>query len=43
MVAARALGLHAVGVTWGIGSAAELRDAGADVIVDEPRELLDVV
>ena len=39
MVAARAHGLHGVGVTWGIGTAAELREAGADVVVDRPEEL----
>jgi len=39
MVAARAHGLRAVGVTWGIGTATELLDAGADVLVSEPSEL----
>jgi len=39
MVAARAHGLRAVGVAWGIGTAQELRDAGADVLVSEPAEL----
>jgi phosphoglycolate phosphatase len=34
--------LAAVGVTWGIGSPAELRDAGADAIVDTPEELAEV-
>ena len=33
MEAARAHGLRAVGVTWGFGTADELRDAGADVLV----------
>jgi phosphoglycolate phosphatase len=41
--AAVALGLRPVGVTWGIGTEAELRRAGAGLIVHEPRELLDVV
>jgi phosphoglycolate phosphatase len=35
--AARACGLRAVGVTWGIGDRDELR--GADVIVERPAEL----
>ena len=39
MAAARAHGLRAVGVTWGIGSAEELRSAGADVLVATPAEL----
>jgi phosphoglycolate phosphatase len=36
--AGRACGTRTVGVTWGIGDAVEL--AGADVIVDEPAELV---
>jgi phosphoglycolate phosphatase len=43
VVAAVALGLQPIGVTWGIGSEAELREAGAEVIVDEPRELLELL
>jgi phosphoglycolate phosphatase len=39
MVAARAHGLRAVGVGWGIGSRAELLDAGAERIVATPAEL----
>jgi phosphoglycolate phosphatase len=39
VVGAHANGLPAIGVTWGIGSAAELAEAGADVIVDAPAEL----
>jgi phosphoglycolate phosphatase len=39
MVAARAHGLRAVGVGWGIGSRAELETAGADAIVATPAEL----
>lgn len=39
MVAAREHGLTAVGVLWGIGDEAELRGAGADVLVTEPGEL----
>jgi phosphoglycolate phosphatase len=32
--AGRAHGLRTIGVTWGIGSAAELGEAGADAVVD---------
>ncbi len=39
MEAARAHGLRAVGVTWGFGTADELRSAGADVLVAAPAEL----
>jgi phosphoglycolate phosphatase len=39
MEAARAHGLWAVGVLWGFGSEAELREAGADVVVAAPAEL----
>ena len=37
--AAHAHGLRAVGVPWGIGSEAELREAGADVLIASPAEL----
>jgi phosphoglycolate phosphatase len=37
--AGRAHGLHTIGVTWGIGSAAELGEAGADHVVDAPSQL----
>lgn len=40
VAAARAHGLLAVGVTWGIGTRAELEHAGADAIVDRPAELV---
>ena len=40
MEAARAHGLRAVGVSWGIGSVQELRAAGAEAIADTPAELL---
>ena len=43
MLAARAHGLRGVGATWGIGSADELRAAGAEVLVAEPAELPDAV
>lgn len=39
--AARTEGLYAIGVTWGFGSAQELREAGADELVDEAAALLD--
>jgi phosphoglycolate phosphatase len=37
--AARANGLRCVGVLWGIGDEAELREAGADPIVSRPADL----
>lgn len=40
---ARANGVHAVGVTWGFGSEQELRDAGADAIVENAGELVEVL
>jgi phosphoglycolate phosphatase len=39
VVAAHAHGLRAIGVLWGIGSEAELRDAGADAIARTPTDL----
>jgi phosphoglycolate phosphatase len=33
-------GVFSVGVTWGYGPVDELRDAGADALVDSPAELL---
>jgi phosphoglycolate phosphatase len=39
MVGARAHGLRAIGVTWGIGDADELAEAGADLIIDAPSDL----
>jgi len=39
MIAARAHGLRAVGVLWGIGSEVELRGAGADVLLAAPEHL----
>lgn len=35
--------LPSIGVTWGIGSTKELRDAGAEAIVDVPAELAESV
>jgi len=43
MKTARAAGLRAVGVTWGFRGADELRAAGADVLIDHPRELLSLL
>ncbi|MGE6740093.1 HAD-IA family hydrolase [Allorhizobium pseudoryzae] len=40
MQMAKAAGATAIGVSWGYASVAQLRDAGADVIVDDPRALL---
>jgi phosphoglycolate phosphatase len=40
VIAARAHGVGTIGVTYGYGSAAELREAGADVICGSPHELL---
>lgn len=40
---AHACGIPAVGVSWGVGSTEELRDAGAEVIIDQPHELPDVI
>jgi len=37
------LGLITVGVTWGIGSRAELGAAGADHLVDTPADLVELV
>jgi len=37
--AGRELGLATVGVLWGIGSEAELREAGAQYLVETPRQL----
>jgi phosphoglycolate phosphatase len=39
VVGAHAHGLTAVGALWGYGSAEELTDAGADVLVGTPAEL----
>lgn len=41
--AGRAHGLTTVGVTWGVGSAAELGEAGADHLVARPADLPAVV
>ena len=41
--AGKAHGLRTIGVTWGIGSAAELGEAGADLVVDTPDQLVAVL
>ena len=43
MAAARAHGLRAIGVAWGIGSREELRAAGAERIVEAPEDLPDAL
>lgn len=43
VAAAHAHGLRVVGITWGIGSRAELEAAGSDVIVDSPQALRDAL
>jgi phosphoglycolate phosphatase len=40
MLAAKAHKLCAIGVTWGFGSLKELRQSGADVMCDDPREVV---
>ncbi|HWK30065.1 MAG TPA: HAD hydrolase-like protein [Solirubrobacter sp.] len=39
VIAATAHDLPSIGVTWGIGTRAELQAAGADRLIDEPAEL----
>jgi phosphoglycolate phosphatase len=39
ILAARAHGLPSIGATWGIGTAEELQDAGADRLIATPAEL----
>ncbi len=41
--AGRTCGTRTVGVTWGIGDRVELEDAGADHVVDQPADLLDLL
>ena len=43
VVAGRAVGTRTVGVLWGYGSRAELEDAGADVLLEHPRQLVDLL
>ena len=37
---AAANGLPSAGVLWGYGSREELRDAGADILISKPAELV---
>jgi phosphoglycolate phosphatase len=43
MMTARRAGMRAVGVAWGFRSVDELRDAGAEWIVDRPEQILDIL
>lgn len=43
VIAAHANGLQAVGVLWGYGTPGELRESGADLLVDTPARLLDII
>jgi phosphoglycolate phosphatase len=43
IAAARAHGMRSIGVTWGFGSIDELREAGADQLVDSPRDLVKAI
>ncbi|MGO8799416.1 MAG: HAD hydrolase-like protein [Roseiarcus sp.] len=40
---ARAVGLPAIGALWGYGAAEELRDAGADPLIETPGEIFEAV
>ena len=40
---ARAAGMCSVGAAWGFRGRGELAAAGADIIIDSPREILDLV
>ncbi len=41
VIGAHAVGLRAAGALWGIGSIKELRQAGADLLLSSPSDLLD--
>lgn len=43
MLTAKASGAYAVGVTWGFRSKQELIESGADVIIDNPLEILNLL
>ena len=43
MQAARAAGVHALGVSWGAFTAAALTDAGAEAVIDRPVELVSYI
>jgi len=40
---ARGAGAHSVGCSWGFRSRRELEEAGAEHIVDTPKEILDML
>jgi len=40
MAAGKATGCFCVGALWGFGSKQELKDSGADILLDQPQELL---
>ena len=42
ILGAKQNGLKCVGVTYGYGTAEELKEAGADYIVDTPPEILNI-
>ena len=43
VAAGRDVGTRTVGVLWGYGSRAELEGAGADVLLEHPRQLADLL
>ncbi len=43
VTAGQAVGTRTIGVLWGYGSRAELESAGADVLLDHPRQLVDLL
>ncbi|MGI3783099.1 MAG: HAD family hydrolase [Janthinobacterium lividum] len=43
IVAGQVVGTRTIGVLWGYGSRAELEDAGADVLLEHPRQLVDLL
>jgi len=43
MQMASSAGIRSVGVSWGFRRREELAEAGADIIIDSPAEILDMV
>jgi len=43
VAAGQAVGTRTIGVLWGYGSRAELEDAGADVLLEHPSQLVDLL
>lgn len=43
MQTARALGMTAIGVSWGFRGTVELWQSGANVVIDHPRQLFDAI